>query len=97
MRLGGVEFFSGSPEGMLKWSEQALRIYERLGDPDGIARSLYYVAEGLRDVGEFERSAELYTRAIEIRREHGGTVAAPLHSLGDLFLDKGDLTSAERH
>jgi hypothetical protein len=24
MRPGGVEFLSGSPEGMLKWSEQAL-------------------------------------------------------------------------
>jgi predicted ATPase len=98
MRLGGVEFISGSPEGMIRWSEQALPIYERLDDSEGIARSLHYIAEGLRDSGEFERSAELYERAIEIKREHGLTnVAAALHSLGDLSLDKGDRSSAERY
>jgi tetratricopeptide (TPR) repeat protein len=98
MRLGGVEFISGSPDGMLKWSEQALPIYERLDDSLGIARSMHYIAEGLRDSGEFERSAELYNRSIEIRREHGlGSVSAALHSLGDLSLYKRDLPSAERY
>jgi len=98
MRLGGVEFVSRSPDGMVKWSEQALPIYERLDDPEGIARSLHYIAEGLRDSGEFERSAKLYKRAIEIKREHGlANVAGALHSLGDLSLDKGDLSTAERY
>jgi tetratricopeptide (TPR) repeat protein len=98
MRLGGVDFISGRPEGMIEWSEQALPIYERLDDSEGIARSLHYIAEGLRDSGEFERSAELYKRAIEIKREHALTnVAAALHSLGDLSLDQEDLPSAERY
>jgi predicted ATPase/DNA-binding SARP family transcriptional activator len=98
MRLGGVEFISGFPKGMIEWSKQALPIYERLDDPEGTARSLHYIAEGLRDSGEFERSAELYKRAIEIKREHGLTnVAAAIHSLGDLSLDNGDLPSAERY
>ena len=98
MRLGGVEFVAGSPAESLKWSEQALEIYERLDDVDGIARAVFYLAEGLRDTGEFERSAELYQRSIESRREHGlGSVSALLHSLGDLYLDKGDLPSAERY
>ena len=97
-RLGGVEFISGSPDGLIKWSEQAVAIYERLGDLDGIARSVFYLAEGLRDTGEFERSAELYKHAIEMRREHGlGSIGALLHSLGDLYLDKGDLPSARRY
>ncbi len=97
-RLGGVEFVAGSPEESLKWSEQAMEIYERLGDVDGIARAVFYLAEGLRDTGEFERSAELYQRSIESRREHGlGSVSALLHSLGDLYLDKGDPPSAERY
>ena len=96
-RLGGVEFLSGSPEGMVKWSEQALTIYERLDDPEGMARSFFYIAEGLRDSGEFERSAELYNRAIDIRREHDlGGIAASLHSLGDLSLDK-HLPTAEHY
>ena len=98
IRLAGVEFVSGSPEETLKWTAQALSIYERLDDLAGIARSVFYLAEGLRDTGEFARSASLYKRAIEIRREHGlGSIAALLHSLGDLHLDKGDLPSAERY
>jgi predicted ATPase/DNA-binding SARP family transcriptional activator len=97
-RLGGVDFISGSPAGMVKRSEQALAIYERLDDLDGIARSVFYLAEGLRDIGEFERSAELYERAIELRREHGlGSIGAVLHSLGDLYLDKRDLPSARSY
>ena len=96
--LGGVGFISGSPEEMRERSEQALAIYERLDDLDGIARAVFYLAEGLRDAGEFERSADLYNRAIELRREHGlGSVSALLHSLGDLYLDKADLRSAERY
>jgi len=32
-----------------------------------------------------------------MRREHGlGSVSSLLHSLGDLYLDQGDLPSAER-
>jgi predicted ATPase len=98
LRLGGAEFVAGSPEEMVKWSARALSISERLNDPEGIARAVFYQAEGLRDTGEFERSAELYERAIEIRREHGlGSITALLHSLGDLYLDKGDMPSAERY
>lgn len=98
MCLGVVEFLSGSPEEELKWSKQALSIYERLDDTEGIGGSLHHIAEGLRDAGEFERSAELYHRAIEIRREYGqGSVASSIHSLGDLSLDKGDLEAAERY
>ncbi len=98
MRLGGVELLSRCPDGMIRWAEQALPIYERLDDPEGLARSLHYLAEGLRDSGEFKRSAELYKRALEIKRQHGlGNVAAVLHSLGDLYLDEGELPSAERY
>ena len=98
IRLGGVGVISGYPEEAVKWSEQALPIYERLEDPEGIAQSLHYIAEGLRDIGELERSAELYNRAIEIRREHDlGSIASSVHSLGDLSLDKHDLRSAEHY
>ncbi len=51
--------------------EQALAICERLDDHRVSRRSLHYIAEGLRDTGEFERAAELYTRSIEVRRAHG--------------------------
>jgi tetratricopeptide (TPR) repeat protein len=89
---------AGAPESALAWAEQALPIYERLDDTPGIARTLHRIAEALRDLGEFERSAELFARSIEIRRANGlGSGASTVHSLGDLYLDKGDILTAGRH
>ena len=96
LRLGAAEFIAGAPESTLAWAEQALPIYERLDDTLGIARTLHYIAEALRDLGDFERSAELFARSIEIRRANGlGGGAATVHSLGDLYLDAGDVPTAE--
>ncbi len=98
LSLGAAEFIAGAPESTLAWAEQALSIYERLDDTLGIARTLHYVAEALRDLGEFERSAELFARSIEIRRANGlGSGASTVHSLGDLYLDAGDMSAAERY
>ena len=56
------------------------------------------IAEALRDLGDFERSAELFARSIEIRRANGlDSGAATVHSLGDLCLDAGDMPTAERY
>ena len=98
LRLGAAEFIAGAPESSLGWAEQALRIYERLNDTLGIARTLHGIAEALRDLGDFERSAELFARSLEIRRTNGlGGGAATVHSLGDLYLDAGDMPTAERY
>ena len=98
LHLGAAEFIAGAPESGLAWAEQALRIYERLDDTLGIARTLHGIAEALRDLGDFERSAELFARSLEIRRAHGlGSSAATVHSLGDLYLDAGDMPTAERY
>ena len=98
LRLGAAEFIAGAPESALAWAEEALPIYERLDDTLGIARTLHYIAEALRDLGDFERSAELFARSIEIRRANGlGSSAATVHSLGDLYLDTGDMPTAERY
>jgi predicted ATPase len=98
LRLGAAEFIAGAPESALAWAEEALPIYESLDDTLGIARTLHYIAEALRDLGDFERSAELFARSIEIRRADGvGSSAATVHSLGDLYLDTGDMPTAERY
>ena len=98
LRLGAAEFIAGAPESSLAWAEQALPIYERLDDTLGIARTLHGIAEALRDLGDFERSAELFARSLEIRRANGlGGGAATVHSLGDLYLDAGDMPTAERY
>ena len=98
LRLGAAEFIAGAPESSLAWAEQALTIYERLDDTLGIARTLHSIAEALRDLGDFERSAELFARSLELRRANGlGGDAATVHSLGDLSLDAGDMPTAERY
>jgi len=95
--LGVAEFIAGAPESTLAWAEQALPIYERLDDTLGIAHTLHHIAEALRDLGDFERSAEMFARSIEIRRANGRSGAAAMHSLGDLYLDVGDMPTAERY
>lgn len=96
--LGTAESIAGAPESSLAWAEQALPIYERLDDTLGIARTLHRIAEALRDLGDFERSAELFARSIEIRRTNGlGSGTSTVHSLGDLYLDAGDMSIAERY
>ncbi len=95
--LGVAEFIAGAPDSALAWAEQALPIYERLGDTLGIANTLHHIAEALRDLGDFERSAEMFARSMEIRRANGRSGAAAMHSLGDLYLDAGDMSVAERY
>jgi predicted ATPase/DNA-binding SARP family transcriptional activator len=98
LRLGAAELIASAPESTLGWAEQALPIYERLDDTLGIARTLHTIADALRDLSDFERSAELFARSIEIRRANGlGSGAATVHSLGDLYLDAGDMPMAERN
>jgi len=96
--LGAAESIAGAPDSSLAWAEQALPIYARLDDTLGIARTLHRIAEALRDLGDFERSAELFTRSIEIRRTNGlGSGTSTVHSLGDLYLDADDMPTAERY
>src|ERR1700685_4438527 len=93
--LSAAEFIAGAPESALAWAEQALAICERLDDTLGIASALHRLAEGLRALGDFERSVELFARSIEIRRANGlGSGASTVHSLADLYLDAGDTPTA---
>jgi predicted ATPase/class 3 adenylate cyclase len=96
--LGGVEWVAGCSERAIAWHEQALAISERLDYPEEMARSLHYLADSLRDTGEFDRATQLYMRSIEICRTRGlSSGYSALHSLGDLSLDKGDLSEAARY
>lgn len=96
--LGGVEWVAGFSERAIAWHEQALAIAERLDDPEETVRSLHYLADSVRDIGELDRATELCVRSIEICRTRGlGSGYSMLHSLGDLSLDRGDLADAARY
>ena len=94
--LGVAEFIAGAPDSALAWAEQALPIYERLGDTLGIANTLHHIAEALRDLGDFERSAEMFARSMEIRRANGRSGAAATQPRRP-YLDAGDMSVAERY
>jgi predicted ATPase/class 3 adenylate cyclase len=96
--LGGIEWVGGFSDRAIEWHEQALAASERLDEPRELVRSLHYLADAVRDAGGYDRAAELYLRAIEICRSRGlGSLRSVLHSLGDLFLDKGDTREAARY
>jgi predicted ATPase/class 3 adenylate cyclase len=96
--LGGIEWAAGSLQRAIEWHEQALTISEHLEDHAELARSLHFLADSVRDAGQHDRATELYVRSIEITRTYGvGNVYSLLHSLGDLSLDKGDLSEASRY
>ncbi len=96
--LGGIEWVAGHSERAIAWHEQALAISERLDDPAEMVRSLHYLGDSLRDTGEFDRATEFYARAIETCRKRGvGRDYSVLHSLGDLALDRCDLSGADRY
>jgi predicted ATPase/DNA-binding SARP family transcriptional activator len=98
LSLSAAESVAGAPESSLAWARKALASYERLDEALGIARTLHRIAEALRDLGDFERSAELFVRSITTRRAGGlGSAASTVHSLGDLYLDAGDMRTAERY
>src|SRR5262249_48475094 len=52
-------------------AEEALALFEQLGDQRGVADSLDRLATAAANLGDHARSAELYERSIAICREEG--------------------------
>jgi tetratricopeptide (TPR) repeat protein len=97
--LGSIRSGVGAPADALRLHEDALALYQQLGVPAGISRSLHLVAENLRDLGSLERSARMLEQAVAIDTERGDRHAAmtSLHSLGDVALQARDPRAAAAH
>jgi tetratricopeptide (TPR) repeat protein len=77
--------------------EQAVELYQELGDQSGVAGALNSLGSAIRNTGEVARARDLFTQSLELRRTVGDRAgqAAPLFNLGSLALDEGDPARAE--
>jgi predicted ATPase len=81
---------------LVLWEKAVARARER-GDRPAESDALHVLGEVLRDLGRFDEAERALLDADAICREVGGPelfLAANTHSLGDLALDRGDLTRA---
>ena len=82
----------------LRLAEQALALYDEIGDPLGRARSLSNIGAIAHAMGDLERSRASLTEAIALGRGLGAerVTALSLNNLGDLSLTLGAFEEADR-
>jgi predicted ATPase/class 3 adenylate cyclase len=82
-----------------KYAEEALAIYEDLGDMGRQGLVLNYLGAYEYFEGEWDRAVEFYERAREARERTGDPVNAAFGTLniGEILLDQGHLARAEEH
>ncbi len=104
-QLGAVHFESGETELATRYSELALRIWQRRRDALAEAETRGNLAKFYRVLGRVQEAQDNYTEALEIFTEraalgsgHGErNVAHMLHDLGTLFRSLGEWQRAESY
>ena len=86
----------GAPEAIAV-GEQAVEIYERVGDLVGLGNVLNNLGVNAFYRGRWDESAEYHTRAGDVRRRAGHVVgaAASVNNLAEIYCDQGKLEQAE--
>jgi predicted ATPase/class 3 adenylate cyclase len=94
--LSNVRWAQGDLGQARAFCEEALAIFDRVGERAGMAHSWHSIAEILRDEGQLELATSTFERALAIEGELGDRYGAmgSLHSLGDAELDIRDLRAA---
>jgi len=96
-RRAAVTWERGDLVTALALGQQGLKQSRASGNRFREAQWLHGLGEVLRDLGRFDEAERVLLEADLIYREIGGqgfSIAANTHSLGDLALDRGDLTTA---
>jgi predicted ATPase/class 3 adenylate cyclase len=97
-RRAGVLWEQGDVDAALALHESKVEQARAAGDRLEEATSLHWVGDALRDLGRFDEAERALLEAHAIFHELGGDVggllAANIHSLGDLELDRGNLADA---
>ena len=83
----------------LRYTHEALRLRESLGEAQDIALSENNLGVLYARLGDRERALEHYQLALAVRRELGvpTRIAGTLHNLGDLALEAEDVATARAH
>ena len=87
---------SGDFSLMKSCAEEALELYQGVGDAAGMARAFLDLGNAASGESELKRAQELYERCRSSALEAGDSryVAAAINNLGDLALQRGDYESA---
>ncbi len=83
----------------VKFIEESLFIYRKLGDKNGLSMSLNTLGLIESDLGNYKRSREILEENLKIKRElkHELGISSALNSLGLILLTEGDLDTAEKY
>jgi predicted ATPase/class 3 adenylate cyclase len=87
-----VAFYKGDAEATHAYAEEALELFEGLGDRAGVARSLSDLGNAAVRAGEYDRAREFYEGCRDVASEAGDRryVAGAIVNLGDVALLQGD-------
>jgi predicted ATPase/class 3 adenylate cyclase len=77
-------------------AERACRLYERVGDGGGLARSLHVLAWGLCHIGEYDQAEAANDRALGWFKQHADKrqIAECLRQLANIVEARGDSSTA---
>jgi len=97
-RLGVLAYLWGDYGQAEQRYQQALQMFERLGDRAGLVISYHQSGLLAQARGNYERAERLYLQSIQIEEQLGDRsgVAKGYHQLGRLAQIRGDYTEAER-
>ncbi len=79
-----------------RYGEDALAVFQRIGQPYGIAQALNYLGDVARIQGDRPRAASCYEQALPLLRQSGvkSDMPALLHNLGYIALGDGAVARA---
>jgi CHAT domain-containing protein/Tfp pilus assembly protein PilF len=100
LRQQGVAFYhAGQYAEALAAFEEALAIYQQLGDRAGEGQTLNNIGAVYGDQGQYAQALDYYTQALEIQREVSDRASegTTLHNMGGVYYDQGQYTAALDH
>jgi tetratricopeptide (TPR) repeat protein len=88
----------GDPDGAMRLYQEALELFERLGDLQGKGATLHQMAYILRVRGDLDGAMRLYQQSLEIEERLGDLQgkAVTLHEMAYILRVRGDLDGAMR-
>ena len=90
-KMGEVYQATGQPQRALELIEQALALFQEVGDRTGEATTLNNMAAVYQTTGQPQRALELYEQALPLRREVGDRngEAITLNNMGEVYRATG--------
>ena len=96
LRQGNEQFKTSQFTAAFQSWEQALRIYEEIGDRSGVAKSLGNLGVAYDSLGEYNKAIDYHQQSLAITQEIGNRsgVANSLMGLGNAYLYIGEYNKA---